>query len=119
MDEDDSDGGGGGGGDCILRKPPPPPPATLYYLESYFADCLVANRIVTRVPFAGPRERIVPILGIAIVVHDSRYSRQVRDSLSGSSSPPRSRERERETGKMEPWKDEEGQPSERPKTVIR
>lgn len=28
---------------------------TLYYLESYFAGCLLTNRIVTRVPFAGRR----------------------------------------------------------------
>lgn len=45
------------------RKPPPEPPvpATLYYLESYSAGCLVANRIVTRMPFAGLRGRIAPI----------------------------------------------------------
>jgi len=78
MDENDSDGG-----DCIPRKPLPP--ATLYYLESYFADCLApANRIVTRVPFAALRERIVPILGIAIVVDDP-YSKLVSRYLPGSS----------------------------------
>lgn len=47
------------------RPQKPPPPATFYYLESYFAGCLLANRIVTRVPFAGLRWRIVPIPGIA------------------------------------------------------
>lgn len=52
-----------------------PPPSTFYYLESYFAACLLANRIVTRVPFAGLRWRIVPILGIANRRdNDSRYS---------------------------------------------
>lgn len=58
----------GGSGNAVVKFPyqlPPlrfpvanPPPtlrATLYYLESYFAGCLLANRIVTRVPFARPR----------------------------------------------------------------
>lgn len=40
---------------------PRPCQLTLYYLESHSAGCLVANRIVTRMPFAGFRGRIAPI----------------------------------------------------------